>query len=225
MLEAGVPLVAFDRAPGDLAIDSVQITNAQAAAQAVNHLIQDGHRRIALITGTRTVATAIDRKTGYEQALQAAGLPVDPALIHFGDYVREGGYKAMQALMASPMSPTAVLVADTGMTLGAIQRLNELGLEIPRDLSLITFDDMPWATAIRPPLTVVAQPANEIGVVAAKLMLDRIREPESATKHVTLEARLIVRSSCSCSIDKSQHPAPKPARIPGQRRANPVGSR
>lgn len=198
LLDAHIPLVSIDRTPGDLQVDTVQVANLQAANQAVNHLIQEGHQRIALIAGPNHISTAVERQAGYELALRSAGLPLDPALIQVGNYTLEGGYRAMRSLIENPERPTAVLIANNVMTLGALQYVNEQALEIPCDIAVIGYDDMPWAASLRPPLTVVAQPDDEIGVLAARLMLDRIREPESSIKHMTLDARLILRSSCNC---------------------------
>jgi LacI family transcriptional regulator len=196
--DAGIPLVAIDRTPGDLQVDTVQVANLQATSRAVGHFIQEGHHRIALIAGPYHISTAVERQAGYEQALRAAGLPLDPALIQVGGYTLEGGYRAMRALMENVDRPTAVFIANNVMTLGALQYVNERALEIPGDIAMIGYDDMPWAASLRPPLTVVAQPDYEIGVLAARLMLDRIREPDSSYKHITLDARLVLRASCNC---------------------------
>lgn len=205
LLDTGVPLVAIDRMPGDLRVDTVQVANMQATSQAVSHFILEGHRRIALIAGPSQISTAVERQAGYEQALRQAGLPLDPALIQVGGYTLEGGYRAMRALIENPERPTAVFIANNVMTLGALQYVNEQSLEIPGDIALIGYDDMPWAASLRPPLTVVAQPDYEIGVLAARLMLDRIREPGSSFKHITLEARLVLRASCSCGGEPQLH--------------------
>jgi LacI family transcriptional regulator len=202
--EAGIPLVAIDRTPGDLQVDTVQVANLQATSQAVGHFIQEGHQRIALIAGPNHISTAVERQAGYEQALHLAGLPLDPALIQVGGYTLEGGYRAMHALIENLDRPTAVLIANNVMTLGALQCINEQALEIPSDIAVIGYDDMPWAASLRPPLTVVAQPDYEIGVLAARLMLDRIREPDSSFKHITLDARLVLRASCNCGKDLAQ---------------------
>ncbi len=196
--EIGMPLVAIDRVPGDLSVDTVQIANTRAASKAIQHLLQEGHERIALITGPSSVSTATERQAGYEQALKAANMPLDPGLIQVGDYTHEGAYRAMRFLMESNPCPSAVLVANSVMALGVLQYIHEHCLGIPDDVALISFDDLPWASALRPPLTVIAQPVHEIGTVAARLMLDRIREPLSSTKHVILETQLITRASCNC---------------------------
>jgi LacI family transcriptional regulator len=196
--KSGVALVAIDRKPGNLQVDMVGIENAHAAEQATQHLIAEGHRRIALIAGPQEVSTGAERRAGYEQALLSAGLPIDERLIHPGGYSEEGGYRAMKALFERDERPSAVLIANNTMALGALKYINEQHLRIPADVALISFDDMPWAPSLSPALSVVAQPVYDIGVVAARLMLDRIREPDSPIKTVTLEARLIVRSSCLC---------------------------
>jgi LacI family transcriptional regulator len=197
--EAGIPLVAIDRTPGDLQVDSVQVANIQAASQAISHFIEEGHQRIALIAGPNQISTAVERQAGYEQALLAAGLPLDPGLIQVGGYTLDGGYRAMRTLMENSNRPTAVLIVNNVMTLGALQYINEKAIDIPCDIAIIGYDDMPWAASLRPPLTVVAQPDAEIGVLAARLMLERIDKPESSIKHITLDARLVLRASCSCS--------------------------
>jgi LacI family transcriptional regulator len=198
LLETRIPLVALDRAPGRLNIDSVQIDNVHAAAQAVRHLIEEGHSRIALITGPAQISTAVDRQAGYEQALRLAGIPVDQDLIQVGNYVQTGGYRAMQRILALPGRPTAVLVGDTAMALGAMQHIHELNLDIPGDIAIISFDDLPWATAVRPPLTVIAQPVKDIGITAAQLMLERIENPLAPIQRIVLDTSLVLRGSCRC---------------------------
>jgi LacI family transcriptional regulator len=196
----GVPLVAIDRHPGKLEVDTVQIANVTAATRAVTHLIEEGYRRIALISGPESISTAVDRQIGYKKALIAAGIPYDPTLVQDGNYRTEGGYVAMRNLMEAAQPPTAVLSANNVMTLGALQYIHEKGIDIPNDLALISFDDIAWAPSLRPPLTVVAQPVYEIGKVSARLLLERIEDPQASIKHVTLETRLITRSSCGCGL-------------------------
>jgi LacI family transcriptional regulator len=209
LFDAGIPLVAIDRMPGELQVDTVQVANHQAAGQAVSHFVQEGHQRIALIGGPNHISTAVERQAGYEHALLTAGLSLDKALIQLGGYTLEGGYQAMRALMENPDRPSAVFITNNVMTLGALQYLNEQCLDIPDDIALIGYDDMPWAASLRPPLTVVAQPESEIGVLAARLMLERIREPQSAYKHITLDARLVLRASCTCGMEMTQlHSSP-----------------
>lgn len=211
--ELGIPLVAIDRAPGDLEVDTVQLNNVHAAWQAVSHLIEEGHTRIAWIGGSPTASTSVERLQGYEQAMQSAGLPIDPSWVQPGWFTHEGGYRSMEAIMHLPERPTSVVIANQVMTLGALQFIHEHGYEIPSDIAMIGFDDMAWASALRPALTVVVQPVNDIGTLAGRLMLDRVRDPESSIKHVTLKARLIVRASCNCGREGVKPPVnPHPHR-------------
>ena len=207
----GVPLVAIDRVPGRMQVDTIQVSNANAASLAVRHLIAEGHRCIGLITGPPHISTAVERQTGYEQALVSAGLPVEPWMIQQGDYLMEGGYRSMRTLMEGPGAPSAVLIANYVMTMGALQYIHENSIEVPEQLALISFDDMPWSVAIRPPLTAIAQPVAEIGRTAAQLMLDRIQDPFSSTKHILLNAELKLRASCSCGSSLTRLKQIKPA--------------
>ena len=131
-------------------------------------------------------------------ALEQAGIAAENELMQEGGFRHDGGYRAMQALLDLPRPPTAVFVANNLMTLGALQAIHERGREIPEDIALVGFDDMPWATSLQPPLSTVAQPTRELGCTAAELLLSRIQDSQRATRHVILETRLIVRAS-SCS--------------------------
>jgi DNA-binding LacI/PurR family transcriptional regulator len=202
-------MVAIDRTPGDLMVDTVQVANERAAILATRHFIAEGHRRIGFISGPKKISTSVERLAGYEAALKEAGIPIDPDLAQPGGYSIEGGYQAMRRLMGNHERPTAVLTSNNLMTLGALRYIHENTFDIPGDISFIGYDDMPWASALKPPLSVIAQPETEIGVMAARLMLDRLKDPNSFTKHVTLEARLILRASCTCGA------RPIPAQIDG----------
>ena len=208
--EKGISLVAVDRKPDNLEVDSVQVANADASFRAVNHFLQEGHRRIGLVAGPLAISTAFERCEGYKRCLNSAGLPIDPELIQVGNFRQDGGYRAMGSLLDLSNPPSAVLVSNNLMTLGALQMIHERGLDIPGEISLIGFDDMPWATSLHPPLTVIAQPVYEMGAIAANLLLARIAKPGGSIQHVTLETKLIVRASCSCR-NGMKSVAPKPA--------------
>jgi DNA-binding LacI/PurR family transcriptional regulator len=205
ILQQGVPLVAVDRNPADLPIDTVETTNAQSANLAVQHLLQDGFQKIGLISGPEHLTTSIQRRQGYEQALVQAGLEIDPSLIYTSNYRQAGGYQGMQSLLEHIQLPGAVLILNNLMALGAMQYLHEQHLRIPEDVAVVGFDDMPWATSLQPPLTVVEQPVYDMGLYAARLMLERIAEPTKPVKHLILENKLVVRRSCGCK-QKDGHP-------------------
>jgi LacI family transcriptional regulator len=195
----GIPLVAIDRAPVNLNVDSVQIENANASQKAIIHFVQSGYKRIGLISGPEHISTAYERRVGYERALLAADLSLDPDLIQVSNFRQAGGYQSMQSLLDMATPPSAVLISNNLMTLGALQMIHERGLDIPGDIALIGFDDMPWASSLRPPLTVVAQPVLEMGSIAAKLLLERIQNPNKPVQHIKLEAELVIRASCGCT--------------------------
>ena len=196
ILNVKAPLVAIDRAPRGLLIDTITVANSEGAHTAVRHLISLGHRRIGMIGGPAHLSTAYERLAGYEQALAEANLQVSPDLIQHADFRQAGGYNAMHSLLELHTPPAAVFVANNLMTLGAFQAINERGLRIPTDIAVVGFDDMPWALSLQPPLTAVAQPTYEMGVTAARLLLSRIQEPERSVRQVVLETRLMVRASC-----------------------------
>jgi DNA-binding LacI/PurR family transcriptional regulator len=200
LADSGLVMVAVSRAHAKLGVDQVTVANRAGAQSAIAHLIGLGHSRIAMITGPPEFNTARERQQGYEQALRDAGLGVDEKLIVHCDFRHASGYDAMRRLLDAPSRPTAVFPASNLLTLGALQAIHERNLDIPGEISIIGFDEMAWAMSLRPPLTTVAQPALEVGRMAAELLLDRIRKPDQPRKEVVLETRLIVRASCGAAV-------------------------
>jgi LacI family transcriptional regulator len=198
-----MPIVLIDRNLARPKLDTVTVRNQEAACEAVQHLVSIGHKRIAWISGPERVSTAAERQQGFLEGIQAAGLSIPEAYIQIGDFRQESGYQAMQRLLELPAPPSAVLVGNNLMTLGALQAIHEDCLSIPQDMAIIGFDDMPWAASLQPPLTVIAQPTFEMGVTAARLLLDRIVNPDLPTRNVILDTRLIVRAS-SCSKPETE---------------------
>ncbi len=204
LIENGIHLVSIDRKPGDLQIDTVQVANQQAAQNATRHLLDEGHQRIGFIAGPDFISTSAERQAGYELALKQSGIRLESVLIRPGNYTIESGYKAMRDLFSMHERPTAVLIANNSLTLGAMQFIREHEIAVPDQVAIIGFDDMPWSTILRPPLSVIVQPMNEIGVSAARLMLQRISEPASSIKHLTLETNIVIRQSCLCGKENYQ---------------------
>ncbi len=201
MAEAGLPLVAVSRVPDGLAIDTVTVANREGARNAVAHLISLGHRRIGIISGPAWISTARERYLGYQDAFAQAGLPAPQDLVQYADFRQRGGYAAMRALLDLAGPPTAVFTGSNLMTLGALQAIHEAGLPIPSGIAVVGFDDMPWALSLNPPLTAVAQPSYEAGVAAARLLLERLADPQRPVRRLVLETELKVRSSCGGRID------------------------
>ncbi len=212
--------VVIDRLPSNLRADHVTVDNVEGTRAGVTHLLDLGHRDVALLSGPLRHSTAKEREQGYEQALRAAGVPLRADLVYRGDFREAGGYVGMRTLLALPRRPTAVLVANNLMTLGAFRALHEAGVRIPDEVALVGFDDMPWATSLNPPLTAIGQPSQEIGSAAADLLLGRIAHPDRTFRHVMLETTLVVRASSGTAV---RAPRTRPAAGPHHRRA-PVTS-
>jgi LacI family transcriptional regulator, galactose operon repressor len=206
--KAGMTLVAVSRDVPRLPVDEVTVANQDGAYAATMHLVQLGHKRIAMINGPLALTTARDRQAGYEQALREAGIPLDESLVIHSVFKQAGGYSAMRQLLLSPTPPTAVFAGSNLLTLGALQAIHERGLAIPNEIAIVGFDEMPWAMSLRPPLTTVAQPAFDVGRTAAELLLARVREPALPRRQVVLETRLIIRSSCGFEGAGDNLPAP-----------------
>jgi LacI family transcriptional regulator len=204
--EFGIPMVLADRTVEPGRADSVVIDNRGGASEAVTHLIDGGYRRIACITGPLDKTTGAARRAGYVDALEAAGRPVDESLIVVANFREDGGRRAMEELIARRPTPDAVFVANNLMTIGTLHAIADAGLRIPADIAVIGFDEMSWATLLRPALTTVAQPTYDLGVETGRLLRSRIEGYAGAARSVTLSAKLLVR--------ESSRPRRAPERIP-----------
>jgi len=196
MAASGMPMVSVDRSLANSPIDRVEVDNRQGALEAVEHLIGRKHRRIGLITGNLNVSTSRERKAGYVEALTAHEIPLDPALLRVGDNKQASGRALADGLLALADRPTALFVTNNLMAVGAIEAIHHRGLKIPAQVAIIGFDDLPWAEALDPPLTVVRQPAYEVGRGAAELLLRRLENRDAPAAALVLRPRLILRRSC-----------------------------
>ena len=204
-------VVAVDRVPLGLDVDLVTSSNLEGTRDATRHMLSHGYRDIAFINGPQSVSVSLERMRGYTEALESAQVPFRESLVVHGDFRQAGGAAAMARLLDLPVPPRAVVIANNLMTLGALQTIHERHLRIPDQIAIIGFDDMPWATSLNPPLTAVAQPAEEIGRTAAQLLLNRLDEPARSVRQVVLSTRLIVRSSCGGHPAASAVPPADPA--------------
>jgi len=171
---------------------------------AVEHLIRLGHRRIATITGPLDMIAGQDRLNGYRQALEARGIPVGEELIVEGDFTESGGMAAMQRLL--PASPSAVFVASDTMAIGALKALRQADRRVPQDIALVSFDDIPIASAIEPALTTVRQPIEHMGSMAVEVMLSVLEGPsgeEAPAQRIVLPTELVIRASCGSALSRS----------------------
>jgi LacI family repressor for deo operon, udp, cdd, tsx, nupC, and nupG len=189
-----IPIVIINNVHQEHIGCSVEVDNLGGATEATQHLLALGHRRIAHIAGPRREWDSIERQSGYEQALRARGLPLDPTLTVQGDNRPEGGIEAMRRLLALPTPPTAVFCYNDATALGAMRAARSAGLRIPQDLSIVGFDDIELAPYLEPPLTTIAQPKREMGEKAVQMILDLLAG-DQAVQDCVLPSRLVVRGS------------------------------
>lgn len=199
-----IPTVLIDRYVEGWDVDTV-VGDSRAGARAiVKHLIDLGHRHIAVITGSAKTSTATERLLGYRIALAEAGLPYDPALVKFGEYRAISGEWLTHQLLNQAQRPTAIFATNNAIAMGVIDALDARGLRVPADIILVCFDDLPGVSRLFPFLTTVVQPAYEIGANAAQLLLSQLQSAEDIPpRHVVLPTRLIIRQSCGASLHEA----------------------
>ena len=172
--KTGKPIVLIDRRIQGISCDSVLVDNRKAAEDAVQCFIKNGHRHIGIIGGPEGIFTAQERLAGYSKALKEAGIPIRGSLIFHGDYTIQGGVRGLEELVRSNPDMTAVFVTNYEMTMGAMIGVNELGIKIPEQLSMIGFDNLQFARACNPKLTIVSQPTDGIAREVARIMLEHL---------------------------------------------------
>jgi LacI family transcriptional regulator len=191
-----VPVVVIDRRVPHTQVDVVRADSKGGAYQLVRHLLELGHRRIAVLSGPRTVSTATDRVDGYRRALAEADMNGKAECVYYGRFNQASGYEmAQEALSLSPM-PTAMFAVNNFIAVGAWRALREAGLRVPEDMALVAFDDLTSGLVIEPFLTVADQPAYEMGQRATELLLARLSGAAAeAIQEIVLPAKIIVRRS------------------------------
>lgn len=201
LLESYLTWVAVDRRLPGRAVDTVVVDNLAGARQAVQHLLDLGHRRIGFIGGPETVTTGRERRDGYLAAFAGRRLPVPADLLLMGDFKEASGRRLASELLGRSDLPTALFIANNLMTMGALQALQEHAVRIPQDISVVGFDDVPWMSLLQPPLTTVRQPTYQIGKEAAELLFRRLREgPQKPPESIILQTELIVRGSTAAPL-------------------------
>ena len=197
-----MPVVVMDRRVTARNVDSVRCDSEAGAHALTRHLIELGHRRIAVLTGRRNVSTSADRVAGCRRAFEEAGLTLDEDLVHYGGFnfgrlnQADGHRMAQEVLAAGGEPPTAIFAANNFIAFGAMRAVQEAGLRVPEDMSVVAFDDLPEGWVSEPFLTCAAQPAYEIGHRAATLLLAHISgEREATGESVVLPFQLIIRRS------------------------------
>ncbi len=196
--ERGFPYVLIDQADPTENSSIVEATNYQGAYEATRYLCELGHTRIAFIVGSLNVWSAVERLRGYKAALVDCDIPLRQELILEGDYQQQGGYEAVkQVLNTIDPPPTAIFASNDISAFGAMDAAREHGFRIPEDISIIGFDDIPQASLIYPKLTTVRQPLEQMGQVAAQMLVERIEERSRPPQRVTMATQLVVRDSCA----------------------------
>jgi LacI family transcriptional regulator len=232
VLASGLPIVQIDRSVRGLAADAVLIDNAGAARDAVNHLIERGHERIGLLTAGLAdgdpiaqldavatdpvhAPTPLSRAVGYLSALRSAGLPVEVQLIASASSAARYADRAEAAvagLLTQPAPPTAILAVDGSLTLCAFEAVQDSGLRFPDECTVLGFDDLDWTRIVRPRVTVVAQPAYDIGATAARRLLARLAGDTSPPQTLLLETSLVARESTTSATPAGRRAASAKAR-------------
>lgn len=204
LVEANIPIIVLEHNLDDL--NCVAIDDLEGGRLATQHLINLGHRRIALIRREPTSTTSSQRLVGYRNALESAGIPFDASIVVETDTGFDAGFRAMQHLLdSSDPSPTAVFAHNDVLALGAMHAIRSAGLRIPDDISVVGYDDTAGSAYLDPPLTTIQYPKAEMGRCAAQLVLQLIQDSTAASpKTITLPVELIIRSSTtSCRPTKS----------------------
>jgi DNA-binding LacI/PurR family transcriptional regulator len=194
---SGIPLVFIDRAVKGMKVPTVVSDNLSGAQEATTHLIEHGHRRIGIIVGRRTLDTMSERVEGYRRALSKDRIEFDESLVVDAIHVGvEGGYRATKHLLDLHRPPTALLVTNSLLILGALNAIKEKGLTIPDNIALIGWDDFYAAPHLQTPLTMVDQPAHAMASIAAEQLMKMLsNKPVDPSLHIILKSNFIIRES------------------------------
>jgi len=191
-----VPFVFMDREVEGIEADTVSVDNRLGMRLIAEHLTQLGHERVGMVSGPLEKSSGHERYHGLRDALADLGLPLHDSLVRFGDFRVSGGREAAEELLRLPEPPTALVVSNNQMTLGALLAVRELGLRVPDEVSVVSFDDMEWAPLANPPLTALAQPTYEMGATAARMLLDKIEKKATGSpSKLFMEPELMIRGS------------------------------
>jgi LacI family transcriptional regulator len=197
LLKRRVPIVGIMADHGDATYDIDRIVSdyRDTTVEVMTHLLSLQHRRIGFIFGIAVPDLGTDRLFAYRESLQAAGLPVDPNLIVGCGPTVEDGYHAARQLLELPSRPTALLAINDLLAIGALRATRDLNLNVPQDVSLVGYDDIPLAKYLVPRLSTASKNGGKMGREAVRLLLARLQEPDRPRQKVRLPARLILRES------------------------------
>ncbi len=199
LINSGTKVVLLDRLIEGVDCDAILVDNANGAYKAVKHLIDQGYRKIGIVSGILDRTTGAERLKGYLQAIEEVGIAKEDSLIKIGNFKKESGRKLTKELLEQSNKPKAIFTTNIDMSMGALLAIKEKGLTIPDDIGIVCFDDSDWALILEPSITVIRQPVYQLGSTAAELLIKKIEDEENNLDYqptvVTLKTELIIRNS------------------------------
>lgn len=206
LAQSDVPFILIGRQVDQPNVSYVDVDNFSGAHEVVTHLLCQGYRRVAAITGPLNTIAATDRRDGYLEALKDRQVAFDPALVVEGDFTEGSGYAAVQRLL--PYNPEAIFAASDIMAIGALRALREAGLRVPDDVALVGYDDIPIAAHMEPPLTTMRQPIYRLGITAAETLIDMVGHTAAHPRRMVLPTELVIRESCGANRGGNKNSQP-----------------
>ncbi len=196
-----VPAVLVDRCAAD-DFDQIGVENVQSTALLTSHLAEHGHRRIGFVSGVPGVQTTVERVAGYRRSLRKNRLRFDPALVVPGHSNAEDAATAVDSLLALPDPPTALVIGNNHMTIGALRSLKHHSKSVPDDIALVAFDDFDWADVFEPHLTAIAQPISQLAERSVTMLLERIAGSSEPPRTERPVGTFQHRDSCGCAASR-----------------------
>jgi DNA-binding LacI/PurR family transcriptional regulator len=193
--DKGIPIVSLERGLKDTEFSAVVVDNEQAGYEATKHLIGLGHKHIAHIAGHYKFPMSRDWRRGYKRALEENGIIFDDGLVRQGDFSPLSGYNAMKELLMEGRDFTALFAGNDQMAIGAMKAIKETGLRIPEDVAVVGFDNIPAASLVDPPLSIINVPKYRMGALAMEMLDEYIKNPNTSSRIEILPSNLIIRSS------------------------------
>ena len=202
ILEQGTPVVVLDRRIPINGIDVVRCDSFDGGYQLTRLLLSLGHRHIAVLNGSIDVSTSQDRLAGYKKAMEEAGMEADEQQFYYGNFTQARGYEMTQQALSKQPRPTALFAANNMIAIGTLWALRDMGLNVPEDMAVVSFDDLPENLVAYPFLTAATQPAYEMSKVATELLINRLngKVPDQC-QEVVLPVELIIRTSSGKKIN------------------------
>jgi LacI family transcriptional regulator len=210
---SGAAVVCVDRLPKDWNGDSVTADNESGAYKATNYVLRQGHKRFAMIIGPRHLTNVQNRLAGFKRALHEKKIHIDPEYIQEASFDQHGGYVKTMLLLRMIPRPTVIFAGNDMIAFGALQAFREARLHCPEDIAVIGFDNLDLAEMTSPPLSSVSQPGYQMGTMAARILIDRVRGDHGPAKHIVLDTALKIRGSVAPPREDPTHDgAPKSGR-------------